>query len=200
MQKSEFLALLEEKLSGLPRKDARERLAFYEEMIDDRVEEGFSEAEAVADIGSVDEVVLQIVAETPLLHIVKDKIKPRRRLRTWEIVLLWVGSPIWLPLAIAAFAVMISVYAVIWSVLISLWAVFVSCIGCAVGGVVAGIVMICLANVPVGICLIAAGLVLAGLTIFAFLGCCAASKGTVKLTRLIAIGVKRCFMRKESRE
>ena len=57
MSKQEFLALLREGLSGLPREDAEERLAFYGEMIDDLMEDGMTEEDAVARIGPVDSVV-----------------------------------------------------------------------------------------------------------------------------------------------
>ena len=43
--KQEFLLQLREKLSGLPQADIDERVAFYGEMIDDRVEEGLTEEE-----------------------------------------------------------------------------------------------------------------------------------------------------------
>ena len=39
-------------------KDLEERLTFYSEMIDDRMEDGMSEAEAVAAIGEVEEKVI----------------------------------------------------------------------------------------------------------------------------------------------
>ena len=52
-----------------------ERLEFYSEMIDDRIEEGKSEFEAVREIGDVDEVVSQIASETPLYRLVKEKAK-----------------------------------------------------------------------------------------------------------------------------
>ena len=42
MSKQAFLARLRKELSGLPKDDIEERLAFYEEMIDDRTEEGLS--------------------------------------------------------------------------------------------------------------------------------------------------------------
>ena len=125
MTKAEFLSELRKALCGLPRDDIEERLSFYSEMIDDRIEVGLSEDEAVADIGNVEDITQQIIAETPIIKIAKDKIK-KRRFATWEIVLLAVGSPIWLALLLSAFAVLISLYAVLWSVLISLWAVFVS--------------------------------------------------------------------------
>lgn len=62
MTKQEFLAELRRGLSGLPQNDIEERLNFYSEMIDDRMEEGLSEQEAVDGIGSVDSVVSQILS------------------------------------------------------------------------------------------------------------------------------------------
>ena len=74
MSKQEFLVQLRKGLSGLPQDDIEERLTFYSEMIDDRMEEGFSEEEAVSQIGSVDEIVSQIIADIPIMKIAKEKI------------------------------------------------------------------------------------------------------------------------------
>ena len=130
MTKHEFLVDLGLGLSCLPQEDAEERLSFYSEMIDDRIEEGLSEEEAVREMGAVDGIVSQIVAEVPLSKLVKKKIKPKRRLRAWEIVLLVLGSPIWFSLLIAAFSVVISLYVSVWAIVISLWAVFATFVGC----------------------------------------------------------------------
>lgn len=94
MDKQAFLTALRSGLSGLPQDDIEERLTFYGEMIDDRMEEGLSEEEAVAAIGEVSEIARQAVADTPLAKIAKERIRPKRRLKTWEIVLLALGSPI----------------------------------------------------------------------------------------------------------
>ena len=126
MSKQEFLTRLRKGLSGLPQADIEERIAFYSEMIDDHMEEGLSEEEAVSAAGTVDEIVAQAVAETPLAKIAKERIRSKRRLSAGEIVLLALGSPIWLSLAIAAFAVILSLYISLWAVIVSLWAVFVS--------------------------------------------------------------------------
>ncbi len=67
-------------------------------MIEDRIEEGFTEEEAVSEIGTVNEVVSQIVSETPLSKLVKERSRPKRTLRVWEIILLLLGSPIWISL------------------------------------------------------------------------------------------------------
>ena len=60
MNKHEFFEQLGRGLSGLPQEDIDERLTFHGEMIDDRVEDGLTEEEAVAEIGSPDEIASQI--------------------------------------------------------------------------------------------------------------------------------------------
>ena len=209
MTKNEFLGALRARLSGLSESDIEEHISFYSEMIEDRIEDGASEEDAVCGIGSVEDIAAQIIADVPLTKIAKERIKPKRRLRTWEIVLLAVGSPIWLSLGIAAAAVILALYVVLWSLIISLWAVFVSLVACALGLSVAGIAMIggpyvfagvimaSESHVFSGIALIGVGLVCAGLGIFLFFGCNAATKGAILLTKKIALGVKKAFMRKE---
>lgn len=197
MNKQEFITDLRAKLSGLPKQDIEERIDFYIEMIDDRVEEGLTQEDAVSQIGSVDEIAAQIIADIPLAKIAKERIKPKKRLGAWTLVLLILGSPIWLSLAIAAFAIILSLYVVLWSVIISLWAVFASLVGCALGGVLSGIGFAVLGHVLTGIAMISAGAVCAGLAIFAFFGCKAATNGTLWLTKKIALGIKKCFVKKE---
>ena len=197
MSKKEFLAQLRKGLSGLPQDDIEERLTFYSEMIEDRKEEGLSEEEAVSAVGTVDEIVTQVVAETPFAKIAKERIKSKRRLSAGEIVLLALGSPIWLSLGIAAFAVILSLYISLWAVIISLWAVFASFAACSIGGVLACVVFIVDGNGASGLAMLSAGIVCAGLAIFMFYGCKAATKGTLILTRKIAIWTKNCFIKKE---
>jgi len=196
MCKQSFLDQLRKGLSGLPQNEIEERLTFYGEMIDDRIEEGLSEEDAVLAIGSVDDVVSQIVADTPLSKIAKERIKPKRRLALWEIVLLVLGSPIWLSLIIAVFAVILSIYAVLWSVVLSLWAVFASLIGCALGGIAAGIGFVFIKHVVSGIAMIGAGIVCSGLSIFMFYGCNSVTKAILKLTKKLLLLVKTCFIKK----
>ena len=197
MNKQAFITGLRAKLSGLPRRDVEERLSFYCEMIDDRMEEGLSEEDAVLQIGSLDEIAAQIMTDVSLAQKVKKEFDPKRKMRAWEIVLLVLGSPIWVSLLIAAFAVILSLYAVLWSLIFSLWAVFASLIACAFGGVVAGGFFICHSNALTGVAIIGASIVCAGLSVFLFFGCKAATKGSVWLTKKIALGIKKCFVGKE---
>lgn len=199
MKKIEFILALHNRLSGLPHEEVEERLLFYSEMIDDRMEEGMSEEEAVAAIGSVDEIVQQILADIPLSSLAKQWVKPKRRLRGGEILMLVLGSPIWLSLLIAAFAVVLSVYVALWAVVASLWAVPVSLIGTALGCVILGAVSLIHNSSVVCIALMGAGLVCAGLSILAFFGCKACTKGAAWLSRKLVLAIKTCFAGRSER-
>ena len=200
MTKQEFLDRIADRLSDLPRKEVLDRLTFYGEMIDDRIEEGLSEEEAVAAIGSVDTVATEIVADIPLVKIAKHRIKRRKRLHGWETVLLWVGSPSWLSLLISAFAVVLSLYASLWAVVISLWAVFGGLIGAGIGGVVGGIYFGCCTNLLTGLTMIGSGAVCIGLSVFLFYACKTLSKGAVVLPQKLARTIKTCFLKKEDKQ
>lgn len=197
MDKQAFLTALRSGLSGLPQDDIEERLTFYGEMIDDRMEEGLSEEEAVAAIGEVSEIVRQAVADTPLAKIAKERIRPKRRLKTWEIVLLALGSPIWLSLAIAAAAVLFAVIVSLWSVILSLWAVFASLAVSVVAAVPTGAFFAVGGHGAAGLAMLSAGLVCAGLTILLFFGCMGAMKGILRLTKKITLWTKDRFIKKE---
>ena len=197
MNKNSFLEELRKGLSGLPQEDVEERLTFYSEMIDDRMEEGFSEEEAVSAVGSVNEIVAQIVADIPLTKIAKKRVKPKRRLKAWEIVFLILGSPIWVSLLIALFAVILAVYIVIWAVIISLWATNVALAASALGAVLSAMVFAFQGNTFSGAAMLGAGIFLAGLSIFMFFGCKWATKGILLLTKKMALGIKKCFIKKE---
>jgi uncharacterized membrane protein len=196
VNKHEFLAELRKGLSGLPKEDIEERVAFYGEMIEDRVEEGCSEEEAVSEIGNVEEIISQIVAETPITKIVKERVSPKRSLKAWEIVLLVLGFPVWFPVVTSLLSAAFSLYVSVWTVVISLWAVFAALVGCVFGGIVAGILFICLGHILPGIATVALALVCVGLSIFAFFGCKAATKGMVLLTKKLILWIKNLIIKR----
>ncbi len=196
MTKREFLSALRCGLAGLPPQDVEERVAFYDEMIDDRIEEGLSEEDAVSAIGDVDAVAAQIVADTPLTALVRQRVTPRKRLGTGTIVLLVLGSPVWLPLLIAAVAVAFSLYVSLWAVIVSLWAAFGAFIGSAGGALVSGACFAMSGNGLTGVAMIAAGLVCAGLSIFLFFGCRAATRGAALLAKKTVLSIKKRFVGK----
>ena len=61
MNKEEYLGAIRGRISAMPADDINRFMDYYSEMIDDRMEDGLSEDEAVADMGSPDAAVEQIL-------------------------------------------------------------------------------------------------------------------------------------------
>ncbi len=198
MKKSEFLWGLAEGLRGLPPEDLERWVDYYREMIDDRMDEGLSEEEAVADLGSLEEIRDQILTETPLPRLVKESVRPRRKLRAWEILLLVVGSPIWVPLIAAAVILVASVYLSVWAVLLSLYAADLAVAVTGLAGGVALVQMLMAGRTAEGILFLGAGLVCIGLAILLFFGFNQLTKGLVWVTKRALLALKNSFVRKES--
>ena len=87
MLKSEFLKQLENRLLGIPKEDLNRTIDYYNEIISDKQEDGMSEEEAINSLGSIDEIVKDILNEIPIKKLVKEKLQLNRKLKTWEIVL-----------------------------------------------------------------------------------------------------------------
>ncbi len=190
MNKQQFFAALKDKLIELPQDEIEEQMIFYGEMIDDRIEEGMTEEQAIAQLGTLESIVAQILAEIPRKKLVTERVTPSRKRSAWETVLLAAGAPIWLPL----FA---SIYAVVWSVTISLWAIEFSLAACSAGGVFASVVFMARGNLASGAAMLGAGILCAGLGIFGFGGCKYATDAILKYSKNIFIWMKSCFWKKE---
>ncbi len=198
MNKQEFLAELKAGLAGLPQKDIEDQLNFYSEMIDDRMEEGFSEEKAVSTFGLIDEIVKNLIADTSLIKIAKERINSKTKFNIWEIILLVLGSPIWISILIAAVTVIFSLYISLWSVIVSFWSIFVSFIGASLGMIVGGIIILCKSDFFIGIAMIGVCFILAGLSIFTFYGCKLSTKGILLLTKKTAVCIKNALLKKET--
>lgn len=196
MTKKTFLAQLRKQLSSIPEADAMASLAYYAEMIDDRMEEGLSEEEAVAAVGDVAEIARNILSEMSFSPSAQSTVKQRHRLRWWEITLLVLGFPVWFSLLVAAAAVVFSLWISLWSVVISLYATAfalgVSAIGCILGSffMIGG-------GFGTGLVVWGAALVCAGLAVLFFLLSNLAAKGLIALTKLTWKGLKDSFTGKE---
>jgi len=191
MNKKEFADKLRARLSWLPPKEIEDRISFYMEMIDDRMEDGLSEKEAIARLGSFDIIESHAIKNTTFTKIIREKARQKSNRGKYTILLLCLGSPIWLSLAIAAVAVIISLLATLFSLIVSLWAIFVSLAVSAIASVPVAILVAVNANLLSGIGLLGCGLFCAGLSIFLFFGSVAASKGSITLTKKIFISLKK---------
>lgn len=194
MNKEQFLAAIRAQINCLPREDVEKSLDYYREMIDDRVEDGLTEEQAVDAMGPVDEIAAQILMDTPLPKLVRAKVRPERALRAWEIVLLAVGSPVWVPLALTALCIFGAVYLVLWSLVVTLYATDLSFAAGGVVGIVSSVFLVCTGFPVQALLFLGAGFVCAGLAIALFLGCNRAAVGAVRLGKAIVLWVKSLFV------
>ena len=184
MNKREFLAVLRRELYILPQNELKEQLSFYSEMIDDGVEEGLTEEQAVSKIGSISEILSQINSEKAQhFQEVKTERKEKKSVGAWTVILLVLGSPIWISLLAAAFAVVVSLYASLWAVWISIFAVEIALIAAAGACLIYPILLVIQGAFLQAAFLVGGGLVCAGLSVFLWYGCKGMLFGFVKLTK-----------------
>lgn len=193
MTKKEFLSELERALGKLPHTEVEQALAFYDEAISDRMEDGLSEGEAVADLGPIDEIAAQIAAETP--PIPRAIARANTGSRTLNIVLLAVFSPIWVPVALALTAAALAVYVAIWAVIAALWAVDATLVLMPFAGLAALAALVGGGNTLTGVFVLGITLVVSGIGLLASFGVFGASKLLFQLTCSFARWVAGLFVR-----
>lgn len=196
MTKADFLQLLERALMQLPEEERRRNLEYYSELLDDMMEEGMTETEATAKLGSPGQIAQSILQEMPLGKLVSTRMTPKSGWTPLAIVLAVVGSPVWMPLLLACMAVVLALFVSIWALGAAAVAVVV---GLAVAVVAAPVIAIRAAvlTVPLGLLLLGAGLVLLGLCVLGGLMAVELCKLLWQLTVWLAHKIKSLFIRKE---
>lgn len=196
MLKQEFINNLSESLSALPKQEIEERLNFYTEMLDDLMEEGLTEEEAVEKINGDSSILSQSVVDSENKT---DKPRVKRKLKAWEIVLISVGSPVWVTLLISAFAVVFSLYVSLWLVIVSSWAIVVALACSSLVSIIGGAIYTFAVSSVTGAILIGAGIACAGIAIFLFFGCMLVTKYTALFTKRLFLSIKVYFTKKEEK-
>lgn len=196
MTKADFLQLLERALMQLPEEERRRNLEYYSELLDDMMEEGMTETEATAKLGSPGQIAQSILQEMPLGKLVTTRMKPKSGWTPLAIILAVGGSPVWVPLLLACMAVVLALFVSIWALGAAAVAVVV---GLAVAVVAAPVIAIRAAvlTVPLGLLLLGAGLVLLGLCVLGGLMAVELCKLLWQLTVWLAHKIKSLFIRKE---
>ncbi len=192
MNKTEFANQLSAALTGLSEEDIKKSVDFYTEMIDDRIEDGMPEEEAVAAVGSIDDIRSNILQEIPITRIVKEKITPKRAFSPMEIVLLIIGAPLWLPLLLTFIIVGLVIYLCFWIIILSLYVVDLSVFVSGIFGFIAPFTGVSTASG--GVFLVGCGIALLGLSVLLFFGFNQVTKGMLFLSKKIVLGIKKLFV------
>ena len=150
LTKHEFLKRLEKAIRKLPKEERNRFLSYYKEMIEDRVEDGLTEEQAVAEMEDISVIADRILEE------LKQKKK-----KGW----IWaaISSPIWVPvLAIGICAICVVGLAVYCCVIALLLCGLVGCIGLAGAIIGGGDIASGVFTLGVGLALMGIGLLLLG--------------------------------------
>ena len=196
MKKDEFIARLRKNLSGLPKEEREDRVSFYSEMIDDKVADGYPEEEVIDDLGTPEEVAKEIIGDTPLRTIIKERVKQKRSLKGWEVLLLVLGFPLWFPLVLTIFILFLSGFIVVWSLMIALLAVDLALVVAGIGSRVIGIMSIQSKGMTSAAFRAGAGMAVTGLGIIFILSTKGILKGLGKLTKKMLVGTKNMVVGK----
>ena len=195
MNKTEFIDELYHLLNSLSKAERLQHLDYYEEMIADQMEDGLTEEEAVAALGSPADIAAQILGEIPP--------KPSRRFPLWAIVLIVLGSPLWLSLFLAVAAVLVAVIAVVAAVYISLWAAiaafYAADLAMLLGflaGIAGGVFYLTQGISIPAVLFFGGGLVCAGATVLLFFLCNLLSRLLWQLSKWSVLKIIGLFRRK----
>ena len=122
MTKNAYLSELADRLRQLPQSEIDKSIAYYSEIIDDRMEEGCSEEEAVNGLEAPVTAAERILQDAPLGMLVRERIRPKQAVSGWIIALLVIGFPVWFPLLLAAAGIVFAMYVVVWSLVFAFFA------------------------------------------------------------------------------
>lgn len=199
MLREEFIIKLKNKLSGIPNDDLEKTIEYYNEIINDKIEEGVSEEVAVNSLGMLDDIVNNILKEIPIKKIVIEKLQPKRKLKTWEIVLLSVTGIIWIPMLIIFFALILTLYISLWSGVITSGALTIST-GLTSLTTIFGVIDIFAGNISSGLVLIGIGLFSLGIAILFGILTIEFSKVMINVCKKIVLKVKELFIGGEKKD
>lgn len=183
MNKNEFINKLKSNLYGFDENEVEKTVAFYSEMIDDLVEDGICEEAAVQSLGSIDEIVAEIKDQMPLTAIIHKKVKEgKQKSKGLWIAITVCGSPVWVPLALAAVIVSLALYISMWAVIAAICAVVFALAVSGIASLIAGILLCFVKSPIIGVCIIGIAISAIGLFFITFMPVFALCKKTVVFT------------------
>ena len=195
MTKQLFLNELSAALHGLPREERYRTLSYYDELIDDRMEDGQSEEEAVESLGSPEQIAREILGEE------EPPVSTGTGRKVWLIILLVLGFPFWGSLLLAAAIVLLCVYICLFLPAFVLGVMALAFLAGALIGVVGTPFLIwdvglLTGGLPAGLFQLGMSVALLGLAVLSVLGFYFTGKATVKAGRAIWRWIRRSFAKK----
>ena len=193
MNKQEYLAQLRAALACLPEGEIEESVAFYTEMIDDRVADGLTEEEATAQLDDPKAAARAIIADLPVVPRAVVRTKQKNRALYWTLVIL--GSPLWLTLLLAAGMLVLAGLLTIWCLILGLWLLAAGLLAGGPLGIGVCLWALAVGQPAYGVFELGSGLLCFGLGLFCLHGAVAASKTLMQVSRQWIAKAKEPFVK-----
>ncbi len=142
MKKEEFLSQLKKEIETLSAKDVDDVINYYNELIQDRIENGENEEDVIVSLGAIDIIANNILEEkknTPKVETVKPEIVNEKEntktneKKNWsasKIILVILASPLLLVLLIIILSLLIALLGIIFGLFVaSISLIFAGCVG-----------------------------------------------------------------------
>jgi uncharacterized membrane protein len=165
MSKGEFLQSLERLLKSLSKSEREKSLSYYSEIIDDYMEDGYSEEDAVEQVGNPGVIAQEILEEQEG----KEGRQLSGGMKGLIAVLLVLGFPLWGSLMLAGVCLLLAAALMVVSVYIVIWCIPVCTGACSVSSLVLSVVsmggaaIIVFQNPAAGVIQLGVGMVSAGI-------------------------------------
>ena len=194
MKKNELLMELRRLTSHLPQEEADRFTQYYSEIISDAMEDGMSEEEAVASVGTIEEISAYIKENNNIqtdlnsknVGTVENTVNKKKDLPVWAIVLIIIGFPIWFSMLCTAF----SMYMTGWAVIIAL---FAAVLALFVSGIILIPVAVMMQDFALLMVMLGTGIFCIGLSMMGFVGMVKLSQLYVKATIFLANSIAGIF-------
>ncbi|MEG0663959.1 MAG: DUF1700 domain-containing protein [Clostridia bacterium] len=193
MTKENFLFILKNKLSTIPQVEKEKWINYYSEIIEDGKEDGLSEQEVIDKLETPDEIAKKIIEETPIQVLIKEKANSSKN-NILVVILAVIGFPLWFPLIMALFAVVLSLYFTCWILVLSFFILIFSLAICTITTIISGF-FIMQTNLPTALLIFSIGLISAALSIILFFPSIKFTKIIIRFTKFISKKIKQLFIK-----
>ena len=180
MNKALFLRTLGERLSGLPEIDIARSLDYWEEMIDDRTEDGMSEEEAVAAMGDPEAIAREILQGAGVSR-ASPAAEKKKSGGFGRGLLIALASPF----ILVFWVLMLSAAIVLWCVPVTFWALFAGVAASAAGCIPAAVFSFASGGAARGLLFAGGALFCAGLAVYLWYFALLITKGIAWLTVIL---------------
>lgn len=181
MKKVEFLNELRSSLKQFKEDEVKEIISYYDEMINDRLEEGKTEETVIESLGSIKLISARIQSDLMNVRLSQpDNKNIVKSSNNFFIVLMLCASPALIPLGIAFFAVFISLFITFGALIFSFGVTAIALIVAAIPATI-----IAVSNIGIGSGLLVFGVMLILTGVFALLTVAMISAGGEMLNFII---------------